>query len=125
MADATNGGCWIGFDLVGTKMLAVVFDSSFKPLGRDRKKTKGHLGSESGLERIVQTIREAMQEASVSDKQICGIGVDCPGPIDLDWGTILEASNLGWKDVLIKQTLTKEFGCPAVIVNDVDAGVFG
>jgi len=106
-------------------MLAVVFDSSFKPLGRDRKKTKGHLGAESGLERIVQTIREAMQDASVSDKQICGIGVGCPGPLDLNRGIILEAPNLGWKDVPIKQTLTKKFGCPAVIVNDVDAGVFG
>ncbi len=32
---------WIGFDLGGTKMLAVVYDDNFTPLGRARKKTKG------------------------------------------------------------------------------------
>ncbi len=31
---------WVGFDLGGTKMLAVLFDHEMKPIGRKRRKTK-------------------------------------------------------------------------------------
>ena len=34
---------WIGFDLGGTKMLATIFDESFNPLGKERKKNQGAL----------------------------------------------------------------------------------
>ena len=39
-------GVRVGFDLGGTKMYAVAFDADYKILGKDRRKTKGHLGSE-------------------------------------------------------------------------------
>jgi len=116
---------WIGFDLGGTKMLAVVFDKDWKVVSRARKRTKGHEGKAAGLDRICKTIREALEDANLSKEQIAGIGVGCPGPLDLSTGTIREAPNLGWKDVKIKQHLEGQFGCSAFISNDVDAGVFG
>ncbi len=116
---------WIGFDLGGTKMLSVVFDGSFIGLGRSRKRTKGHEGQKAGLRRIAQTINEALNDAKVQPKHLAGIGIGCPGPLDLARGVIVEAPNLGWKRVAIKDFLEDEFGCPAVVANDVDAGVFG
>lgn len=116
---------WVGFDLGGTKMLAVVFDSSFNVLGRERKKTKGFEGAAAGLERINGVIKGALKDADVDVDQLAGIGIGCPGPLALDKGIIREAPNLGWKDVPIRKSLEAEFGCPAVIMNDVDAGVFG
>lgn len=117
--------CWIGFDLGGTKMIATVLDQNMKIIGRERKKTKGHEGVESVLERFVKTIRDALDDAKVDAARLAGIGVGCPGPLDLDRGVVVDAPNLGWKDVPLKAFLQKEFGCPAVIANDVDAGVFG
>jgi glucokinase len=116
---------WVGFDLGGTKMLATVFDSSFRAIGRDRKKTKGHEGVESGLARIIKTIRKALEAAEISRDQLGGIGVGVPGPLDLDRGIIHSTPNLGWTDVRIRDILEEEFGCPTVIANDVDAGVYG
>ncbi len=116
---------WIGFDLGGTKMLAVVFDGDFKPVGRARKKTKGNEGKKVGLQRIVSVVREALDDASISEKQLGGIGIGCPGPLDIKKGVIHEAPNLGWKNVLVKETLESEFDCPAIVGNDVDVGVFG
>lgn len=116
---------WVGFDLGGTKMLAVVFDSEMKPLGRERKKTKGFEGMEAGLARIHSVIHSALEDAEVQPEQVAGIGIGCPGPLDLKKGVIREAPNLGWKNVPIRKSLETEFGCPAVIMNDVDAGVFG
>ena len=106
-------------------MMSLVVDDSFKTVGRTRKKTHGFAGQAAGVDRIVNTIRESLSEARVSGKELSGIGIGCPGPLDLDRGVVIEAPNLGWSKVHIKDSLEKEFGCPAVILNDVDAGVYG
>ena len=106
-------------------MLAVVFDSDLKPVARARKKTRGFEGKQAGLERICETIRSALKKAEIDANDLAGIGVGCPGPLDLNKGVIHEAPNLGWSNVPIKKHLESEFGCSAVIANDVDAGVFG
>ncbi len=116
---------WVGFDLGGTKMMATVFDSEFKKLASERKKTKGHNGMEAGLDRMVKTIQGALDRAGVKKGQVGGIGAGCPGPLDLDKGIILDTPNLGWKKVPIKEHLESVFGCPAVIGNDVDVGTYG
>jgi len=124
-AAATKELYWAGFDLGGTKMLAKIFDSQYKTLGKKRRKTKGHAGVDLGLERMLQTIHLALEEAGLKPDQLAGIGVGCPGPLDLKKGIIFEAPNLGWYDVPVRDVLQKEFGCPVVICNDVDAGVYG
>jgi len=106
-------------------MLATVFDNNFKSIASAKKKSKGHEGSTAGLERICRIIREALTEAKIAPEDVAGIGIGCPGPLDLERGVIREAPNLGWKDVPVKDHLQKEFGCPVVVANDVDAGVFG
>jgi glucokinase len=116
---------WVGFDLGGTKMLARVFDDEFKSLAKKRRKTNGREGLEAGMERIVQTIGDALEKAEVDPKDVAGIGVGSPGPLDLDNGVILNTPNLGWENAPLKKTLEKAFGCPALVVNDVDAGVYG
>ena len=116
---------WVGFDLGGTKMLAKVFGPDFESLGHSRTKTKGYEGSEAGLNRIANTIRDALKEARVSRSELTGIGIGCPGPLDLERGVIRSAPNLGWENVAVKSHLEKIFDCPVVIMNDVDAGVYG
>jgi len=125
MSDANQPPYWIGFDLGGTKMLAKVYDASFRELGQERKRTKEHGGTEAGQERIVKTIRKAVENAGIDRKQLGGIGVGFPGPVDMESGKLLEAVNLGWEDMPLRETLEKEFGCPAFIANDVDVGVYG
>jgi glucokinase len=124
MTDEHKPPYWIGFDLGGTKMLAKVYDSEFREIGQERKRTKGHGGATAGLERILKTIGKAVEDAGVSSNQLGGIGVGFPGPVDMEVGTLLEAVNLGWQDMPLRQTLERELGCPAAIANDVDVGVF-
>lgn len=116
---------WIGFDLGGTKMLSVLYDDDFKELGRERRKTKGHEGPEQGLKRIQRVIEKTLEEAQIEPKQLAGIGIGCPGPIDSGNGMVLEAPNLGWKNVKVGSALRGQFKCPVVVSNDVDAGVYG
>ncbi len=116
---------WVGLDMGATKMRAVVFDNGFKPLSNAKKKTRGHEGAAAGLERAAEVIREALEAAKVEPERLTGIGVGCPGPLDLDRGIILDAPNMGWKNVKIKEALEKSFKVDAFILNDVDAGVYG
>jgi glucokinase len=119
------GRYWIGFDLGGTKMLALLLDEEFKVVGRRRKKTKGHEGVEEGLRRIEGIIEQLLEETHVTKEQIAGIGIGCPGPVDWKKGIVKEAVNLKWHNVPVGDHLQKKFGCPVAVLNDVDAGVYG
>ncbi|MCE9545777.1 MAG: ROK family protein [Planctomycetia bacterium] len=125
MADKDEKTFWVGFDLGGTKMQATIFDAEFRPLGSKRAKTKGNEGAEAGVDRIIKLINEAQVEAGVTDKALSGLGIGCPGILDLDRGIMHLAPNLGWENIKLKDILEKALKCPAYVVNDVDAGVYG
>ena len=46
----------------------------------------GHV--EAGLNRMVKTIHKALASAEIDVEQIAGVGVGCPGPLDLERGVI-------------------------------------
>lgn len=115
----------IGFDLGGTKMLAALFDEDYNKITQRRRKTKGYEGAESGVGRILSSIRDALEQADATPDQLLGVGVGCPSPVDMDRGVIIDAVNLGWRDVPLAAEINKEFGCAAEVLNDVDAGVYG
>src|SRR5262245_37272460 len=125
MSDVRSNRPWVGFDLGGTKMLAAAFSPEFRVLGRRRRKTKGSEGAKAGLERIMETIHDALVEGKLSQEKLAGIGVGCPGNIDLEKGVVIDSANLNWRNFQIREALEKEFKCPAVVLNDVDAGVYG
>lgn len=116
---------WVGFDLGGTKMLCVLFDHKFNPVTSLRKKTKAEDGANDGLERIINMIERVIDDAHIDRADLGGIGIGCPGPLDIDNGIVIEAPNLGWKNVELKSLLQKKFKTSVVIANDVDAGTYG
>jgi len=116
---------WVGFDLGGTKMMATVYDAGFKALASAKAKTPVNEGPKAVLARIRETIAEALKEAKRSPRALAGIGVGCPGVLDLDKGIILEAPNLAWKRVPLRALLTGWFRCRVTLANDVDAGTYG
>ena len=115
----------VGFDLGATKMMAVVLDARMTPLTRIRRKTKGGQRQQVGVERIVETIREALDEAGISIRKVGSVGIGVPGPVDMERGFVPFMPNLGWRNMPIRTRLQKELGCPVAVLNDVDAGVYG
>lgn len=124
MAKAAGGRAWIGFDLGGTKMLAVLFDDRLRPIARERRRSRGHDGADAGIRRIIESIEKVLAAAGVGKEMLGGIGVGCPGPLDLDRGTVLAMPNLGWKNVRLGSVLREAIGCPVALINDVDAGIY-
>jgi glucokinase len=122
---ATKTQYWLGFDLGGTKMMASVLDRKFNVVAYRRKKTKDGKGARAGLARIAETIEEALDAARTDRRRLAGIGIGCPGVLDLDRGIVMQAPNLGWRNVPLKRTLERLFKCPVLVANDVDAGTYG
>ena len=116
---------WIGFDLGGTKMQCSLFDDQMQLVKTQRKRTRDDRSSVVSTERIVALIRKLLDEADVKPTQLAGIGIGCPGPVEWENGIVRVAVNLGWHNVAIGPFLEEQFECPVVVLNDVDAGVYG
>lgn len=110
----------VGMDIGGTKMMAVVFDKEFQPVGRFRKKSKAKVPPE---EHVVNIIQGAMDDAGVTE--IRGVGMGSPGPLNPDTGVIIDTPNLGWKNFPLAEIVETHFGVPAVVDNDVNMGTYG
>ena len=125
MKSSSKNRYWLGFDLGGTKMMATVFDKDFNIVAYRRKKTKNGKGVKGLVDRIVETIEEALQAAGLGSHRISAIGIGCPGWLDIDRGVVLLAPNLGLHNVSLKRELSRQFRCPVTVSNDVDAGTYG
>ncbi|TAN37118.1 MAG: ROK family protein [Verrucomicrobia bacterium] len=115
----------MGVDVGGTKMLAALFDQNFKLLVERKEKTNGREGAKAVVNRLQTLIVDTLREAEVSRKQLGGIGVGCPGPVNVNTGVVLAAPNLGWHNLPLRKKLETELGRPVLILNDVDAGTYG
>lgn len=125
MARKASPETWIGVDLGGTKMLAVVFDEQLRPIARARHRTRGHKGAADGLKRLVALIEEALASADRPAASVAGIAIACPGPVDMERGVVLQMPNLGWHNAPVRAALAAAFDRPVTVLNDVDAGTYG
>ena len=124
MTERSEAQHWVGFDLGGTKMLAQVYDADLKPLGRERRKTKAAASTGSGLERIQETIVAALAAAGVAPQQLAGIGIGCPGPVDMEAGDAPRSAESRLEGSRRRRKLQEQFDCPVAVLNDVDSGVY-
>lgn len=100
----------IGVDLGGTNIRALVLDESMEVMGRSETLTRAEEGVEAVVGRIADCVGEALDLAGVGLDDVAGVGVGAAGLTDWRSGTVLLASNLGWKDVPLKEHLSRELG---------------
>ena len=119
MAEASSKAEYlVGVDLGGTKILAGVFASSLKCIGRSKMSTKAERGPEAVMERVAHCVQNVVDECDLNPKQIRGIGIGAPGSVDSENGRVMFAGNLGWKDVPLKRELEEHLGIPVFLQND-------
>ena len=116
----------IGVDLGGTKIYAVIFDEDLGDvIGTARNPSNGHEGADKGLATIKKTVLTAMDDAGCQGTKVLSLGIGVPGVVDRKKGILKIAPNLGWHDVPVRKYLENAFGCPVIVLNDVDAGTYG
>lgn len=118
---------YIGVDLGGMSMRAGVLDRKGELLSMEKRKTRPELGVNGVVDRLVNTIERAARAADVKMKDIGGIGIGVPGPVDTKKGVVRVAVNLGkdWTNLPLAARIEDQLGVPAYVDNDVRVGAIG
>lgn len=125
MADRERKGPVAGVDLGGTNMTVGIVDEKGRILGRSKRKTRASEGRETVITRLMEAIDRACAEAGLARSQLSAIGVGAPSAIDFDRGVVLNAGNLGWKNVNLRDILVKRCDLPVAVDNDVNVAAWG
>lgn len=127
MAESSSKNDYVvGVDLGGTKILAGVFNGGLECIGTSKFSTKSQRGIDAVVERIARSVKDAVDEADLSLKQVAGVGIGAPGSVDFSAGTVIFAPNMeGWKDVPLKKELEKVLDVPVFVENDGNIAVLG
>jgi len=71
-------------------------------------------GGEGGLQQLFDTVDELIEAATAP---VLGVGVGTPGVVDAE-GTVIEASNLGWRNVPLRNLLAERYNVPICVLNN-------
>jgi glucokinase len=117
---------YVGLDVGGTSMKAGVVDDGACVLGQVSLPTEAYKGQEHGLERMCETIRQAVARSGVTMAEIAAVGVATPGTMDIPAGMILDPPNLRpWRNVPVRQHIQETFQRPTAFQNDANAAALG
>ena len=106
----------IGVDIGGTAFKAAVFDGT--KLG---PVVRGSTGPDQPVASVLASVREAIDEliCNAEGADVRGVGIGCAGIVDPPSGVVLEATNLGWRDVNVAAEVGRGLGLPVVLDHDV------
>lgn len=120
-------GILLGLDVGGTNVKAVLA----APDGGGRRRARWATASLGGdpeavLAGLEARIREFLAREGLAPEALAGLGLACAGLIDHADGRLLSAPNLRhWEGASLGRTLSRRFGRPVAIENDVNALVYG
>ncbi|MYB93338.1 ROK family glucokinase [Candidatus Poribacteria bacterium] len=115
----------VGVDMGGTKILSAVIDAEGNILGTAKVPTKADASTSVVIDRIADSIQQAIGKSGVNAASIEAVGIGAPGPLDPETGVVIFAPNLGWRDVPLKAELEARAGIPTFVDNDVNVGTLG
>ncbi|MDR2029100.1 MAG: ROK family protein [Treponema sp.] len=110
----------IGIDVGGTKIACGLFDKDRRLMAERRAPSDPELPPEAFFEGLAGEIQNILDENSITQGQIRGIGLAMPSFILFDKGHIIKTSNLvNIRDFPARAYLSRKFeGIPIVLDND-------
>ncbi len=111
---------FVGVDVGGTKILALVVSESGEVIGRKKRTTEND--GPPMVEQISRAIDAALKAASLTTEQISGIGVAMPGAVDSTTGYLGSVPNLKVDDRRLVDRLRERYPVPVEVGNDVNLG---
>jgi glucokinase len=115
----------LGIDLGGTNARAALVDPASGAVVAAHKLVHADRAPEAVVELMVVAAREAAALAGVRLESLGAAGVGVAGQCLGASGMVLNAPNLGWRDVALGEQLARRLGLPVRIVNDLSAAAWG
>lgn len=122
---------WIlGVDIGGTNLVVAAVPYAGGSIGALRScETLPERGADASVADIARMAGEVVEEVSRDGDgrpdDFVGVGIGCPGPLDLDTGTIVATPNLGWDDYPIRDRISDAVDLPATLDNDANCATYG
>jgi glucokinase len=114
----------VGVDLGGTNIVVgTVPEDGSEVLGLVSEPTMPEQGADAVVARIVKLTRASMAEAGA--KEIAGVGIGSPGPLNTETGIVLLTPNLGWTNMPLRDRVAGALRLPATLDNDANCAIFG
>ena len=113
-----------GVDIGGTTVKLGYFDTEGNVLDKWEISTRKEDNGSRILPDVAASIEKKIKDAGIDRKDVAGVGVGAPGPIDSD-GVVHKAANLGWGVFSIKETLENILKLPVMAGNDANVAALG
>lgn len=117
----------LGIDLGGTKTLAAVVDvQSGEVIASARKRTRAERGQDFVSQRVSELAAEALSAADLpAGNGIVAVGIGAAGQVDRKAAVVLDAPNLGVRNMPLGSVLNRQLGKPVALGNDVEVAALG
>lgn len=112
----------IGIDVGGMSIKAGIVDDSGNVLAKYSVPTPLD-GNESFCAAMKKAIDEVLKIHPV--EEISSIGIGAPGIVDRENGKLVYSTNIGYKDVPVRDFLEKEYECEVYVENDANCAALG
>ncbi len=112
----------LGVDIGGTKIAAGMVSHKGVLGYKTVCPTRAAEGLKVSLAAVYRSIEEVLHKSGVKEKQITGIGVCAPGPLDPLKGIVHNPPNLPfWRELKLAELLQRRYGKTVKIENDANA----
>jgi glucokinase len=81
--------------------------------------------AQRGPDAVLETLQRTITDVAAPFTRVAAIGVACAGQIRPGDGLVVQAPNLGWRELPLGKRLREAFGLPVVVENDVRAAAWG
>lgn len=120
----------VGVDLGGTNIVAgAMAEDGAEVLAMRSEPTRADQGAEAVVGRIVRmidsVIADTAAQTGATRRDIAGVGVGAPGPLDRRRGIVVTTPNLGWTDYPLRDVVARATGLPVRIDNDANCATLG
>ena len=104
----------------GTTVKAALLDSDGREYGRSEQPTPRQVGPDAIVATIIDAIVELQRHVPEAGR-LRAVGLVVPGVVDAQHGIAVYATNLGWRDLPIRQIVGEAIGLPVILDHDVRA----
>ena len=114
-----------GVDVGGTSVKLGLFGAEGELLDKWEIPTVTENQGAAILPDIAKSILDKMEEKSLGEEDVAGIGIGVPGPVDRNGLLVGRAVNLGWDSLDIPKALQAYIKVPVKAANDANIAAFG
>src|SRR5512137_117885 len=120
-----TGRLRLGVDLGGTNARVAIVEAESGRLVASRREPLAEKGAEPVARAVAELARGAAQEAGVELARLGTAGVGVAGQCLGVTGIVVNAPNLGWRNVSFGALLSGAVGLPVRVANDLSAAALG